>query len=338
MTLRLLSVLLLAACGVAEPTAIELRVAIPSELGITQLRISGASGDVEAFEPGLAPEIPRILAGDQTAILLLPDALDGSELALRVDAMASGQLIRTGAATTQVVGNELHSVDILLGAPAVCGDGIAVAPFETCSAADASALACIETCTAKELTSFAFLAAHNPRMTSDGAASILGNYVVASFSGSSRSTDPLVATFATTGVDVTVDGVSQQSGVTDNDFAAPVSYTVRAGDDSTRRYTAYVVRSQSDKQMLMFGFEARKNPVLSEDVIGEPDGSKIYIQLPQGIDRSSLVATFVATGPVTVDGQPHISGETRNDFSQAVTYRVGQTGSTDSYTVQSRSD
>lgn len=50
----------------------------------------------------------------------------------------------------------------------------------------------------------------------------------------------LVATFATTGRTVTVNGVDQSSGVTGNDFRNPVIFTVTAEDLSTQTYTVTV--------------------------------------------------------------------------------------------------
>ncbi|MBN1472556.1 MAG: hypothetical protein JW925_12305 [Syntrophaceae bacterium] len=50
----------------------------------------------------------------------------------------------------------------------------------------------------------------------------------------------LVATFATTGQSVTVGGVVQVSGTTQNNFSTTVTYTVTAEDSSTKTYTVNV--------------------------------------------------------------------------------------------------
>lgn len=53
----------------------------------------------------------------------------------------------------------------------------------------------------------------------------------------------LVATFVNTGTGATVGGVAQVSGTTANNFTAPVTYTVTAGDCTTVVYTVTVVVS-----------------------------------------------------------------------------------------------
>lgn len=53
----------------------------------------------------------------------------------------------------------------------------------------------------------------------------------------------LVATFVTTGTGATVAGVAQVSGTTPNNFTAPVTYTVTAGDCTTVVYTVTVTVS-----------------------------------------------------------------------------------------------
>ena len=51
----------------------------------------------------------------------------------------------------------------------------------------------------------------------------------------------LIATFATTGVSVTVDGTTQTTGTTAIDFTNPVTYRVRAEDNTTRDYIVTVI-------------------------------------------------------------------------------------------------
>lgn len=48
---------------------------------------------------------------------------------------------------------------------------------------------------------------------------------------------PQVATFTTTGQSVTVSGVTQQSGVTSNDYASPLIYQVTGADGGKATYT-----------------------------------------------------------------------------------------------------
>src|SRR5436190_16831987 len=79
--------------------------------------------------------------------------------------------------------------------------------------------------TANALTAFSFKAAQNPTLTSDVPATINGNAIAMTLPTGTNVT-ALVATFTTTGASVTVNGTSQTSGSTPNNFTAPVSYRV----------------------------------------------------------------------------------------------------------------
>ncbi|AFM11637.1 hypothetical protein [Turneriella parva] len=56
---------------------------------------------------------------------------------------------------------------------------------------------------------------------------------------------PQVATFTTTGQSVSVAGVPQTSGVTSNDYASPLFYTVTAADGSKKTYTVTLTAPRS---------------------------------------------------------------------------------------------
>ena len=51
----------------------------------------------------------------------------------------------------------------------------------------------------------------------------------------------LIATFTTTGDVVTIGSTNQVSGVTQNDFTSPVTYTVTAADGTTQNYIVTVI-------------------------------------------------------------------------------------------------
>jgi cysteine-rich repeat protein len=112
-------------------TAIEVAMQIDAGLGVTQLRIS-AVGDMPAFAEGSVPDVPRALAGTQTFDVLLPDALDGDEIVVRVDGIAGGTIVTSGGAKVTVHAHQVTHVDVVLGAPVVCGDGVISDPLETC--------------------------------------------------------------------------------------------------------------------------------------------------------------------------------------------------------------
>ena len=143
----------------------------------------------------------------------------------------------------------------------------------------------------------------------------------------------LVATFTTTGSAVKVGGVSQASGVTANDFSAPVVYTVSAAGAPAQTYTVTVtVAPDSAKAITAFSFSG-----LDPAVAGTIDQSAhtIAVTVPFGTNVGALVATFTATGSsVKVGGTTQITGTTANDFSDGVTYTVtAADASTQNYTV-----
>lgn len=92
--------------------------------------------------------------------------------------------------------------------------------------------------TGAELTSFAFLRANN-EIASDVIATISDAKIVAMVPANTDVTR-LVATFSTTGAGVSITGTPQVSGVTPNDFRAPVTYDVISGMGAHHLYTVFV--------------------------------------------------------------------------------------------------
>jgi len=79
----------------------------------------------------------------------------------------------------------------------------------------------------------------------------------------------------------------------------------------------------SEKSINQFLFEAAKNPGLTQDVIAEVANDLITAILPEGVNITSLVATFSYTGnEVTANNRIQNSGVTVNDFSYPVEYLV----------------
>jgi hypothetical protein len=151
-------------------------------------------------------------------------------------------------------------------------------------------------------------------------------------------TDPtaLVAVFVSTGEQVTVGGVQQESGRTPNDFSRPLEYVVEGSDGQSVSYVVNVTVLPplgQEKAITQFSF-------LTPLVSGTIDESRhsITAVVPRGTDRSSLVAVFTTTGvQVTVDDTEQASGVTINDFTEPLTYIVtAEDGSTASYVVDVR--
>jgi hypothetical protein len=139
----------------------------------------------------------------------------------------------------------------------------------------------------------------------------------------------LVATFTTTGASVKVGSIQQVSGVTANNFSAPVLYTVTAADGTTRSYSVMVtVALNPAKDIVMYGIKTPYVP----GIIG---ANAIGVNVPFGTDPRALVANFAITGAyVTVAGVTQQAGMTPNNFTCPVTYRVhAADGTTKDYIV-----
>ena len=134
----------------------------------------------------------------------------------------------------------------------------------------------------------------------------------------------IAATFSAVGKSITVGGMDQESGVTKHDFSTPVEYTVSAEDGTTKTYriTATVMLSPWN-DINVFSFPKADNTALKSDVAGIISGTDISVELPFGSDRATLVAYFETEGKtVAVGSVEQVSGDTKNDFSNPVTYRV----------------
>ena len=147
----------------------------------------------------------------------------------------------------------------------------------------------------------------------------------------------LVATFTHSLLsEVTVGGTVQTSGTSANDFTNPVVYLVTAEDGTTSTYTVTVeiAAASSEKELTYFAFEG-----LDPDVIGAITQATetIVLTVPNGTDRTNLVATFTASALTTVRVRNlgiQQSGITSNDYSNPVVYEVtAQDGTVKSYVV-----
>ena len=338
-----------------DATAIEVVTQVTASDSVTQLRLSGATGVSTTFGPSVVPELPRVLTGEQTAVVRVADNLDGMEVLVRVDALAGGVIVRTGIAPVTVRAHATLRLDIALGEPAVCGDRKLRAPFETCddgntAAGDGCSASCVvdpgwicsgapSQCrlftTTKEITAYAFGSINNPGLASDVQATITGTAISVTVPNGTN-IGALVATFVTTGASVTVAGTPQLSGATSNTFTSPVIYRVTAEDSSTKDYTVTVtVASGTAKDLTSFAFLSMDNPALGADVTGTITGTAIALTVPSGTNVTALVATFSTTGSsVRVGGTTQASGTTANNFTNPVTYRVtAANASTKDYTV-----
>ena len=144
----------------------------------------------------------------------------------------------------------------------------------------------------------------------------------------------LVANFIVSNLAVvTVNGTTQTSGTTPNNFTNPVTYTVTAENGTTQVYTVTVIIAPSPKSnandILSFGF-------VSPAVTAVINGTNITAKLPYGTDVSKLLVNFIASDKavVTINSTTQVSGSTVNNFTNTLTYTVtAENGSVKTYTV-----
>ncbi len=166
------------------------------------------------------------------------------------------------------------------------------------------------------ITEFSFLSADNPGLSSDVTGIISGSNISLTVPfGTEIST--LIATFISAGESITVLDDPQISGETENDYTGPVTYTVTAAKGGTAEYlVTVIVAPDTAKEITAFGFP-------SASATGIIDGTNISVTVPYDTDVTALVATFNTTGAsITVGPAAQTSGETANDFTNPVTYRV----------------
>ncbi len=118
---RSLALLLIGLAGCADPrtavgTALYVRVAFDPTLELTQLRaaVESEQGEVGAVQ---VPETPAgALGAPQTFRFLLPDALDGNEVTIDVQGLASGVVAASGRGRATVIRGYEVEVSIALSA------------------------------------------------------------------------------------------------------------------------------------------------------------------------------------------------------------------------------
>ena len=275
-----------------------------------------------ADNPGLPADLPATITGTNITATV-PFGTDIAQLVATFT--TTGNHVDVGG-VTQVSGTTANSFASPVIYGAVADDG---------STQDYTVTVTVAPSTAKEITAYAFLAANNPSLSADVAATITGTSISATVPFGTDATT-LVATFTTTGANVAVGNAGQTSGKTANNFTNPVVYVVTAADGSTRSYAVTVaIATSTAKEITAYGFLAADNAGLSADVAATITGTTIAATVPFGTDVTNLVATFATTGAsVAVDTTQQVSGATANDFTNPVIYVVtAADGSTRSYTV-----
>jgi len=131
------------------------------------------------------------------------------------------------------------------------------------------------------------------------------------------------------GMALEITGTPQVSGITNNDFTTPKTYTVNGVGINAglqEQYTVQVaVDGTAQYNLLSYGFTTANNPQLSSDINLVIDGSKAYAKVPYGTNLNALKASFTASSgaQVLVGGVAQISPQASSmDYTQPIALKV----------------
>lgn len=200
---------------------------------------------------------------------------------------------------------------------------------------------------AKELTSFGFSAADNANLTTDATGTFTGLNIAATLRFAN--VGALAATFTTTAESVSIDGVTQTSGMTVNDFTAPVTYRLTALDGSVRDYVVTVsAPSIAPRVDVTTGPSARAVAIGDVNGDGKPDlaaagfdadSVSVHLNLTAtGATTPAFSSQFdfptgdsprsIAIGDINADGKPDLAVANYNSDSVSVLLNTTATGAT----------
>jgi len=132
----------------------------------------------------------------------------------------------------------------------------------------------------------------------------------------------LVATFSLSpGATARINGNTQESGITENDFSDYVTYTITAEDGITIQDWLIIVEvaPNVETEIINFSFPEQTNSATISN-----DSSFIVVEVSPGTSLTSLIAYFNLSDGASaiIDGVIQVSGETENDFTDTLTYTV----------------
>jgi hypothetical protein len=167
-----------------------------------------------------------------------------------------------------------------------------------------------------------FLAYSFPQQT--GEANIdLVNHEISVEIGYDADIENLIATFELSfGATAVVNGISQESAVTINDFTNPVTYSITAEDGTTLQLWEVTVTQApiyTETDIISYSLDEQIAPAVIDDI-----NHTVDITVDYGTDLTNLIADFVLSynASARINGTLQESGITANDFSAPVTYSV----------------
>ena len=142
----------------------------------------------------------------------------------------------------------------------------------------------------KVLSAFNFLKKNNPSLASDVSGIIEDENIT---TNRTFSTTKLIPTFSTEAVEVTVNGVEQVSGVTENDFKSPVTYklTMRNGD-----FFEYIVSLE-----FLYNGVAEFTITTEDPTITEIQSKDVYVKATLKVDGKGVYPDY--TGKTEIKGR-----------------------------------
>jgi hypothetical protein len=297
---------LVAGCGSGGSDALPVAAAAPAATTKALTAYSFA-----AF-PGVAATIDEAA---KTIAVTLPNGTAVTALKATFTTTGAGVKVGTSAQTSAATANDFTgAVDYVVSA----ADG---------STSTYTVTVTVASPTAKATTGFSFAGLPGAVGSIDEATKTIAVSVP-----SGTDVTALVSTFATTGTVVKVGAAVQTSGVTANNFTAPVAYTVTDAIGNSATYTVTVTAATAaSKATTAFSFAGY--PAVAGTI--DETAKTIAVSLPNGSSVTALVAKFATTGStVKVGTTVQTSGVTANDFTNPVAYVVtAADGSAVTYTV-----
>ena len=140
----------------------------------------------------------------------------------------------------------------------------------------------------------------------------------------------LIAIYNSTGTSVTVSGISQESGITSNNFTSPVIYTVNAADSSTTAYTVTVTVAAAGPAPVALGMAGNFVLFSNAGMSSSPDSAITGdVGVGPGVTSTAITTGFTLTQAGPYATAPQVTGKV---------YAFNYAGPTPAYIVSSSND
>jgi hypothetical protein len=179
-----------------------------------------------------------------------------------------------------------------------------------------------------EIVNFSFPSSENSKLSSDFSG-IITDSIITIEVPASADLSSLIAEFTINSGKVEVNGVTQVSGVTVNNFLNPVEYTVTSESGDKRTYSVVVKKAPSkEKDLKSFSINGIDGQI-------DEAAETVTVELPPKTSKMSLTAMFETAGKtVKIGDTVQSSGVTSNNYTSPVVYIItAGDGSTKEYTV-----